>query len=108
MLYHPVTNYPEKPDNLIYYSDPSLSNKKTLDQYLKYKMQGKIDEAIAAIAEDNSLHFSSADLLNKFEIQIKKIQEYLLGKESDYTNPMVHGGSEPPDPEVHFIWIEEI
>lgn len=107
MRYYPQTNYPESIDRLIYYSDPSLLDRETLDKYIKYKNQGKIDEAIEIVAEDSDLHFSSADLINTLEIQYKKIQEDLLTKETDYVNPMIHGGNEPSDPGIHFIWIEE-
>lgn len=105
MKYNTETLFPEQVDDLIYYSDPSLNNKETLDKYIALYQQGKIDEAIGIVADDADMHYFSADLMNKFENQLKKLQEYLLTKEIE--NPMQHGTEEPIDKDSYFIWVEE-
>lgn len=107
MKYNTETLFPEQVDELIYYSDPSLDHKENLDKYLALYKEGKITEAIGIVADDDSMHYFSADLINKFENQLKTLQEYLLTKEAP-ENPMTHGKEEPVDPESLFIWVEEI
>lgn len=105
MKYDVSTNFPEQPDSLIYYSDPSVFDKEVIDTYLSDIKSGSINEAIEKVNESD-LHYMSADLFNKFELQLKTLQEYLLTKEF-CVNPMIHGTEEPTDTGVHYIWIEE-
>lgn len=105
MRYYPNTYFPSSIDPLLYYSDASLKSEETLNRYKECIQSGNMDQALTIVQADTNLHYASASLINKFEVQIKKIQEYLLTKE--YVNPMVHDESEPQDPETHFIWIEE-
>lgn len=107
MKYYAETKYPDEVDSLLYYSDASYDNKDTIDEYKKEWQNGNIDEAIELIQNDEKLHYSSADLLNRLEFQLKTIQEYLLTKEN-IVNPMVHKDEEPLDPETYYIWASSI
>lgn len=107
MKYKSETLYPEEVDRLLYYSDASYDRKDTIEKFKIEWQNENIDEANAIIKGDEKLHYSSADLLNRLELQLKAIQEYLLSKEVA-VNPMVHGGDEPLDPITHYIWIGNI
>ena len=106
MRYNTITAFPNRVDELVYFSDPSYYNKDTMDEYNRLFREGKIDEAVEVVSADQSMHYGSAHLINKFEYQIKKIQEYLKYEFVTDSNPMIHG-SEPEDPETHYIWIAE-
>lgn len=106
MRYSISTNYPEKLDPLLFYSDASYESKDTIEEFKTKWQNWNIDGANIAIKNDEKLHYASADLLNRFEYQLKALQEYLLIKERA-ENPMVYG-EEPTDPDVHFIWVEDI
>lgn len=105
MRYKSETSFPEKIDSLLYYSDASYENKKTIDNFNEEWQNGNINEANEIVKNDEKLHYSSADLLNRLEFQYRATQEYLLNKTKN-ENPMVYG-EEPNDPEVHFIWVED-
>ena len=102
MLYHPVSNYPDNVDPMIFFQDIDLTQAEAMETYNSLISQGRYREAGAFINEQEGIHGCFPDYLNAIENRICSLQEHLLAITPK--QPFTCSDSEPgADDEI--IWI---
>ncbi len=80
MLCNPVSCYPDKIDEMIFFQDNSLEKADALNHYNSLVSQGKYSEAGDFINRQEEMYGFFADFFNLTENRIHNTQEYLLHK----------------------------
>ena len=80
MLCDPVSYYPHKIDDMIFFQDNNLENVEIMNQYNNLISHGKYSEASDYISQQEGIYGFFADFLNLIENRIYTLQEYLLSK----------------------------
>lgn len=82
MLCSPISRYPEKIDERIFFQDNDLTKIEFVDYYNKLIAKGRCNEANAYIDQHKNIYGLFPDYLNLIENRICNLQEYLLKKPS--------------------------
>lgn len=80
MSCNPISYYPTKIDEMIFFQDINLENIETMNHYNELITQGKYDEANNYIGQQENVYGFFADFFNLIENRIYNTQEYLLNK----------------------------
>lgn len=80
MLCNPVSCYPEKIDEMIFFQDNSLEKTDVLNHYNSLAAQSKYGEASEFIERQEGIYGFFADFFNLIENRIHNTQEYLRNK----------------------------
>lgn len=105
MLCDPVSNYPDKVDDMIFFQDNSLEKADIMKHYNELIAQGKYSEASNYISQQEGVYGFFADYFNLIENRIYSLQDYLLTKTKN--NPFVssQNDNEPDSVTQNTIWI---
>jgi len=80
MLCNPVSCYPNKIDEMIFFQDNNLDSVEIMNHYNNLIAQGKYSEASDYINQQEGIYGFFADFFNLIENRIYNLQEYLLNK----------------------------
>ncbi len=80
MLCDPVSCYPNKVDEMIFFQDNNLDNVEIMNHYNNIIAQGRYSEASDYINQQEGVFGFFADFFNLIENRIYSLQEYLLNK----------------------------
>ncbi len=80
MLCNPISYYPSKIDEMVFFQDNDLKKTEIMNHYSNLTTQGKYSEASNYICQQESVYGFFADFFNLIENRIYNIQEYLLCK----------------------------
>ena len=80
MLCNPISYYPNKIDEMIFFQDINLENIEIMNHYNDLISQGKYSEASDYINQQKDIYGFFADFFNLIENRIYSLQEYLLNK----------------------------
>lgn len=80
MLCDPVSYYPNKIDEMIFFQDNNLGNVEIMNHYNNLIAQGKYNEASDYINQQEGIYGFFAVFFNLIENRIYTLQEYLLQK----------------------------
>ncbi len=109
MSCNPVSYYPNKVDDMIFFQDNNLENVEIMNHYNELITQGKYTEAGNYIEQQENIYGFFADFFNLIENRIYNTQEYLLNKPPK-KQPFVYFDEEEHYPinNLHiFAYIEE-
>lgn len=99
------TSFPNQLDDRMFWSDVDLNHAEILLRYEKYIERQQLKEASQYIYENgDDIDWYGAYLLNKIELQIRTIGEFLLQKET-HAPIFYYGSSEPTEVEENMVWI---
>ena len=101
-MYKEQSSYPEKVDDLIFYSDVSISKRPIMNQHTALIKDGRYTEASQYI-HDNDIHGHFAGLYNLMGNRLAALQERV--RTLTKYNPHYFTGYEP-DANVGEMWIE--
>lgn len=73
---NPISNYPVKVDELVFFQDNDLENINVVNEYNRLINEGKYDEAIQYVADNGNIYGFFADFFNLIENRIYTLQEY--------------------------------
>lgn len=73
---NPISNYPTKVDELVFFQDNDLENINVVNEYNRLINEGKYDEAIQYVADNGNIYGFFADFFNLIENRIYTLQEY--------------------------------
>lgn len=73
---NPISNYPVKVDELVFFQDNDLENINVVNEYNRLINEGKYDEAIQYVADNGNIYGFFADFFNLIENRIYNLQEY--------------------------------
>ena len=93
MLCDPVSYYPQKVDEMIFFQDNSLEKTEIINHYNNLISQDKYNEAYNYINQQEGIYGFFADFLNLIENRIYTLQEYLLDKPPK-TQPFIYHNEE--------------
>lgn len=96
MFCNPVSYFPNKVDEMIFFQDNDLEKVEIMNHYNELITQRKYDEANDYITQQESVYGFFADFFNLIENRIYNTQEYLLNKPPK-KQPFIHY-----DEEEHF------
>lgn len=82
MSCNPVSYFPNKVDEMIFFQDNNLENVEVMNHYNELITQGKYTEANDYISPQEGIYGFFADFFNLIENRIYNTQEYLLSKPS--------------------------
>lgn len=82
MVCNPISNYPDKIDEMTFFQDNNIENIQIINHYNSLITQGKYSEASDYINQQDGIYGYFADLFNLIENRIYKLQKYLLQKPS--------------------------
>lgn len=82
MLCNPLSHYPGKIDERIFFQDNDLEKIEFVNHYNKLIAKGRYDDANAYIDQHKNIYGLFPDYLNLIENRISNLQEYLLNKPS--------------------------
>lgn len=77
---NPVSCYPSKIDEMIFFQDNNLEQVEIMNHYNELIAQGKYDEANDYINQQEGVYGFFADFFNLIENRIYTLQDYLLQK----------------------------
>lgn len=77
---NPISNYPVKVDELVFFQDNDLENINVVNEYNRLINEGKYDEAIQYVADNGNIYGFFADFFNLIENRIYTLQEYEFEK----------------------------
>lgn len=80
MLCNPVSYYPNKIDEMIFFQDNNIEKMEIINHYNNLIAQEKYSEASKYINQQEGIYGYFACYLNLIENRIEKLQEYLLNK----------------------------
>ncbi len=80
MSCNPVSYFPNKVDEMIFFQDNNLENVEVMNHYNELIAQGKYTEANDYISQQESIYGFFADFFNLIENRIYTTQEYLVSK----------------------------
>lgn len=100
MLCNPISYYPTKIDEMIFFQDINLENMEIMNHYSNLIAQGKYTEASGYIGQQENIYGFFADFFNLIENRINNLQEYLLNKPKK-KQPFIYY-----DEEEHFSFRE--
>ena len=80
MSCNPVSYFPNKVDEMIFFQDNNLGNVEVMNHYNELITQGKYTEANDYISPQEGIYGFFADFFNLIENRIYNTQEYLLSK----------------------------
>ncbi len=103
MLCNPISYYPDKVDELIFFQDNSLEKEEFVNNYNHLISQGKYTEANDYLNQQKDVYGYFADFFNLLENRIYHLQNHLLTKKN--TNPFVSSDEEPSSVTQDTIWI---
>lgn len=103
MLCNPVSSFPDKVDEQIFFQDADLDHFPITEHYNRLISLQKYDEANNYINEQSGIYGYYADFFNLIENRIHSLQDYLLKKEKK--SPFVSSDEEPPILTDDTIWI---
>lgn len=109
MLCNPISYYPNKVDEMIFFQDNNLENVEIMNHYNELIAQGKYTEASDYISQQENVYGFFADFFNLIENRIYTTQEYLLSKPPK-KQPFIYYDEEEHYPinDLHiFAYIEE-
>lgn len=107
MSCNPISYYPNKIDEMIFFQDNDLDKIEIMNYYNELVAQGKYDEANDYINQQESVYGFFADFFNTIENRIYNTQEYLLNKPPK-NQPFIYyddDENEPPNINENTIWI---
>lgn len=88
---NPISSYPAKVDDLVFFQDNDLENIGVADEYNQLINKGKYDEANQYVNENGSIYGFFADFFNLIENRIYSLQEYESEKyKTPKIQPFVH------------------
>lgn len=105
MLYHSLSSYPDKIDELIFFQDISIEQSSTMETYNNYIANQAYSDANSYIDKQYGIHGYFAGLFNLIENRIDTLQCVLLEKVK--INPIQSSETEPEELSEDTIWIEE-
>ena len=106
MLCNPVSQYPDKIDDMVFFQDNNLEKMDIVNHYNDLISQGKYSEANDYINQQESIYGEFADYLNLIENRIFNLQNYLLNKKPKKQFFVYHDGDdEPSDIDENMLWI---
>lgn len=73
---NPISTYPTKVDELVFFQDNDLENISVVDEYNRLINEGKYDEAIQYVADNGNIYGFFADFFNLIENRIYTLQKY--------------------------------
>lgn len=73
---NPISNYPTKVDELVFFQDNDLENINVVNEYNRLINEGKYDKAIQYVADNGNIYGFFADFFNLIENRIYNLQEY--------------------------------
>lgn len=103
MLCNPISYYPNKIDEMIFFQDNNLENIEIINYYNGLISQGKFSDASNYIRHQEGIYGFFADFFNLLENRIYNTQEYLLTKQKK--NQFVISEEEPDTVNNDTIWI---
>lgn len=80
MLCNPVSYYPNKVDEMVFFQDNNLEKIEIINHYNSLIADGKYNEASNYIEQQEGIYGFFADYLNLIENRIYALQEHLLNK----------------------------
>lgn len=80
MSCNPISYYPNKIDEMIFFQDNNLENVENMDHYNDLVAHGKYTEASDYVSQQEGVYGFFADFFNLIENRIYNTQEYLLNK----------------------------
>lgn len=80
MSCNPVSCYPNKIDQMVFFQDNDIEKVEIMNHYSELVAQGKYDEANDYISQQEGIYGFFADFFNLIENRIYNTQEYLLNK----------------------------
>lgn len=80
MLCNPISYFPNKIDEMVFFQDNNLEKVEIMNHYNKLIAQGKYSEASGFISQQEDIYGFFADFFNLIENRIYNTQEYLLKK----------------------------
>lgn len=80
MLCNPISYFPNKIDEMVFFQDNNLEKVEIMNHYNKLIAQGKYSEASGFISQQEDIYGFFADFFNLIENRIYNTQEYLLQK----------------------------
>ena len=89
MLCNPMSSYPDKIDEMIFFQDNDLEKVEIMNHYNNLISQGKYSEASDYINQQEGVYGYFACYLNLIENRINKLQEHILGKPPK-KQPFIH------------------
>lgn len=88
---NPISSYPSKLDELIFFQDNDLENISSIEEYNHLINQEKYDEAIRFVKENGEIYGFFAEFFNLIENRVGSLQEYLSYKYKTLKKqPFVH------------------
>ena len=103
MLCNPISYYPNKIDEMIFFQDNNLENIEIINYYNGLISQGKFSDASNYISHQEGIYGFFADFFNLLENRIYNTQEFLLTKQK--MNQFVISEEEPDTVNNNTIWI---
>lgn len=95
---NPISNYPNKVDELVFFQDNDLENIGIVVEYNKLISQGKYDEALKYVDENGTIYGYFAPFFNLIENRIYNLQEYILNKyKTPKKQPFLHYNADTYD-----------
>ena len=108
MLCDPVSYYPNKIDEMIFFQDNDLEKADIINTYNNLITQGKYSKANDFINQQENIYGFFADFFNLIENRIHNLQEYLLQKPPKkqlFISLEEESDDEPPVITEGIIWI---
>lgn len=88
---NPMSNYPTKIDELVFFQDNDLENIDIVHEYDRLIGQGKYDEAIQYINDNGRIYGFFADFCNLIENRVSHLQKYESEKyKAHKIQPFIH------------------
>lgn len=104
MMCNPISCYPDKIDEMIFFQDNNLEKIEIINHYNELIAQGKYTEANDYISQQKNVYGFFADYLNALENRIYNLQNYLLTKQK---KSVFLTSEEEPENNIdeNIIWI---
>ena len=80
MLCNPISYYPDKIDEMVFFQDNNLETMEIINRYNHLIAKGKYSEASDYINQQKGIYGFFADFFNLMENRIYSLQKYLLNK----------------------------
>lgn len=88
MLYNPISSYPQKIDDRVFFQDNDIPKMEIIEHYNKLISKGKYDEANDYINQQKNIYGLFPDYLNLIENRIYNLQDYISNEEPK-DNPFI-------------------
>lgn len=106
MLCNPMSYYPSKVDDMIFFQDNNLEKVEIINHYNNLINQGKYSEASYYISKQEGVYGFFSDFFNLIENRIYNLQEYLLQKPQKKQTFIYYDETDgPSEVDENTIWI---